>query len=229
MKKYLWFIAIISFCLWCTSCFEYTQAVSYSQNNYNITYNFMLSKALFAMSGQNINDFLDQLSNDGAFSDEVKEQGQKPTQIETDDLFGITGSFSIPLETNNQNNITQPDFTDLNDLLPKKQDDKLYIKLLLANQARNELLSEGKNNQAEKISKDFAALLLSSAKCKITIDKSLAKNITEAYFEGTDGKKYIVKLIDYGTYWSAEIPFMKVFYDDQYNFEYLILKVSDLL
>ena len=97
---------------------------------------------------------------------------------------------------------------------------KCFIPFLIGNES-NSLIDYFKDENSE--SQEITKAILSSAKCKILIDKSVLPVIDSAYFEGRGGQNYSIALFDYGVSYCLEIPFIVLFETGMYNFDRIVV------
>ena len=64
MKKTFYLLLVVLLSLLFTSCIDYVQSISFKDGKYQLYYKITLSKVLFAMSGENPDEFLDMLNED---------------------------------------------------------------------------------------------------------------------------------------------------------------------
>ena len=105
-------------------------------------------------------------------------------------------------------------------LLPTVVGKKCYIPFLIGNES-NSLIDYFKEDDSE--SQEITKAILSSAKCKVLIDKSVLPVIETAYFEGRGGQNYSIALFDYGVSYCLEIPFIVLFETGMYNFDRIVV------
>ncbi len=156
-------------------------------------YKITLSKLIFAMADEDPEEI---------FKDfDEEEIGELPenvsmTPVNTDLEVGAEFRFSIDPKTTDE---TEKSF------LPTVSGNKCYIPFLLA---ENESIADSVGNDSRSSGEAFAEAVMSSAKCRILISKSVIPTIETAYFEGKDNQNYSIPVFDYGDANCLEIPFI---------------------
>lgn len=104
-------------------------------------------------------------------------------------------------------------------LLPKSGGGECRIPFLIGSEAATlaeELASEDEEGQAIK------KAMLSSAKCRVIVDKKIAKRIVSAHFERADGDEYEIPVYDYGPAFCMEIPYLALFEEEGCDFRQIV-------
>lgn len=208
MKRFTNIIVLFVLCLLFTSCIDYVQTVSYKDGEYKLYYKVTLSKMLFEMADEEPEEVFD-VFNDDTLRD--LPENIKVQRVNTD--LEVGGEFFLNIN---------PKTTDETEkaLLPTVAGKKCFIPFLIGNES-NSLIDYFKDEDSE--SQEITKAILSSAKCKILIDKSVLPVIDIAYFEGRGGQNYSIALFDYGISYCLEIPFIVLFETGMYNFDRIVV------
>ena len=156
-------------------------------------YKVTLSKVLFAMAEQDPEEIFKDFDKD-ALGELPKNVTVK--NVNTDLEVGAEFSLVIDPRTNDEQEKS---------FLPKINGNKCYIPLLLGSEDSSfadSMSSTDSDGQA------IAQAIMSSAKCRVLISKSVIPQIETAYFEGKGGQNYSIALFDYGDSYCLEIPFI---------------------
>ena len=190
-----------------TSCIDYVQTVSYKDGAYHLYCKVTLSKVLFALGDEDPESIFEGF-NDDAFSELPDDVAARP--VNTDLEVGAEFAFSVSPKTTDK---TEKSF------LPTVVGNKCYIPFLLGSETESFENSFKKDSEYESITE----AILSSAKCRIMVSKSVIAKVVTAYFEGRGGQNYSVAVFDYGESWCMEIPFIALFDDSMYRFDRLVV------
>lgn len=208
MKRFTNIIVLFVFYLLVTSCIDYVQTVSYKDGEYKLYYKVTLSKMLFEMADEEPEEVFD------VFNDETLRdlpENIKVQRVNTDLEVGWEFFLNINPKTTDETEKA---------LLPTVAGKKCFIPFLIGNES-NSLIEYFKEDDSE--SQEITKAVLSSAKCKILIDKSVLPVIDRAYFEGRGGQNYSIALFDYGVSYCLEIPFIVLFETGMYNFDRIVV------
>ncbi len=207
LYRFFYSLVIIFCSLSMSSCIDYVQSISLEGNNYNVYYKVTLSKALFAMIGQDSDEILN--SDMGSLKNSLPDS-VKLKAVDTDIETGAEFSLLINPKTLDK---------EQKDLLPSINGNRLKIPFLLGENDSLEDFSSGFDGESGSI----AIAMLSFAKCRVLVSKDIIKIIDSAYFEGKRGQNYSVPVFDYGDTWCMEIPFIILSESTKYNLEHLVL------
>ena len=191
MRKHISLFPLLLISLFFTSCVDYVQSVTFKNGKYHLYYKVTLSKLLFAM----VNEDPEEIFRD---FDEY-EIGDLPPNVRiqpvnTDLEVGTEVAFDIDPKISDENEKS---------FLPTVADKKCFIPFLLG---QNDSISDSLGSGGE--GEEFAAAIMSSAKCRILISKNLISEIETAYFEGKGGQNFSIPVFDYGDANCLEIPFI---------------------
>ncbi len=204
------FFLVISVCAFLfTSCVDYVQTISYKNGKYELYYKITLSKTIFALTEENPNDFLDEMN----FKDlENSIPNAKIMPVDTDLELGAQIALSIsPKNASSEEK----------EFLPTVLKNQIFIPFLLGSESVNFADSFDENDEYTNI----AMAILSSAKCRIMLDKNIASNIQSAYFKGRGGQSYSIPIFDYGSSFCLEIPFI-VLFQKTYDFKNIVVDIN---
>lgn len=194
MKKKTAFAFLIIVCLLFTSCVDYVQSISYKNGNYQMYYKVTLSKLLFAMMDEDPEEIFKDFDEE-AFGEVPENASVNP--VNTDLEVGAEFKFSIDPKTTDD---TEKAF------LPTISGTKCYIPFLLG---ENESIADSIDSDTDNdYGEGFAEAIMSSAKCRILINKGVIPSIETAYFEGKGNQNYSIPIFDYGDSNCLEIPFI---------------------
>lgn len=212
--SFAFLILLTSFLL--TSCLDYVQAISYKDGKYTMYYKITVSKTLFALSGEDSDDYTDAFeqafndNSDESLSTKLPSNAKLKTVNTTNDI-GYEISFSISPSTTDENEKS---------FLPKASGTKCYIPFLLGNE---ELDIASELGELADEDDEYAQLFLSSSKCRVLVSKKIIPKVETAYFEGRGGQNASIPIFDYGESYCAEIPFALLLEDRMYNFSRIVL------
>lgn len=171
-------------------------------------YKISISKTIFAMAGEDPEKLFET-------SEETELTGIPETasikRFSTDYEVCAEFSFAISPKTKDEKERA---------FLPKTKGNKCYIPFLFGNEELNH--SDSMNNDDEE-SNAIAKAMLSSAKCRVLLNKQAFPHVTSAFFEGTEEQDYSIPLFDYGDSYCLEIPFIVLTEQDMYNFEQIVI------
>ena len=132
--------------------------------------------------------------------------------IDTETETGLEFRFEIKPETNNEK---------LKALLPKKSSDKYFIPFTFLDDMTS---STDDFNPQDSEYAAIAMMILSTAKFKIMIDKTIIPSFDKAYFEGFDDESYLnIPFFDYGNCFCLEVPFTVIFTKSEYKLNKIVL------
>ena len=208
MKKILTTIPILFFILSLLSCVDYVQAISYKNGKYQMYYKVTLSKMLFAMTGDDPEEVFNGF--DETSIGEIPENVSVDS-VNTDLEVGSEFRFSIDPKAYDETEKT---------FLPKVSGNKCYVPFLLG---QNESLADSFGSDGDDYGKTFGEAVLSSAKCRILISKSVIASIEKAYFEGSENHDYVISVYDYGDSHCLEIPFIVVLQQEMYRTDRVVV------
>ena len=208
MKKIIKFLFLLALSFIFMSCVDYVQVISYKNEAYQFYYKITLSKALFELADSNSEEMFDEFDKEAL---KYLPSNVYAKQINTD--LEVGAEFSVRVN---------PRTTDSTEkaLLPTVAGNKCFIPFLLGN--KNNKMVDGfksENDEEETITKG----ILSSAKCRVMIDKSVLPAIGAAYFEGRSGQKLNLDIFDYGNTFCIEIPFIVLLESYMYRFERIVV------
>ncbi len=191
-----------------TSCVDYVQSISYKNGKYQMYYKVTLSKVLFAMAEEDPEELFKGFDEDAL--------GELPKNISvrnvnTDLEVGAEFSFLIDPHTKDEKEQS---------FLPKISGNKCYIPFLLGNDDSSfadSMSSTDSDGQA------VAKAIMSSAKCRVLISKTVIPQIETAYFEGKGGQNYSIALFDYGDSYCLEIPFIILMEKGNQRFDRIVV------
>lgn len=204
MKKFLKTLPFILFLFCFTSCVDYVQSVTYKNGKYQLYYKITLSKVLFAMMDQDPEKVFQDFDEDAL--NEFPEKGEIKA-VNTDLEIGAEIILKLDPKTTDE---TEKEF------LPKVSGNKCFIPFLLGN---NDSISDSVKSEGEAM----AQAMLSSAKCRVLISKSIIPVIETAYFTGKGGKNYSIPIYDYGDANCLEIPFIILFETGMYRTDRIVI------
>lgn len=190
-----------------TSCIDYVQTVSYKDGAYRLYYKITLSKLLFALGDEDPEDVLEGFDGE-AFSE--LPNAVEARSVNTDLEVGAEFAFSVSPKTADK---AEKSF------LPTVAGNKCYIPFLLGSETKSFANLFETDSEYESI----AEAVLSSAKCRVMVSKSVIARVATAYFEGRGGQNCPVAVFDYGESWCMEIPFIALFDDSMYRFDRLVV------
>lgn len=212
MKKISLFLITLSLFMF-TSCIDYVQTISLDNDNYNGYMKVTLSKTLMAMAGEeDADEFLD-IDSLGPLP-----EGFKASKVDTDMDEGFDVSFSINKNTNDE---------DLLQFLPRSfpGTNKIIIPFVLGLGMENESVEDSVKSKTDDDAQAMASLFLSTAKCRIMIDKKMIPEINYAYFKGIeDTPDYNIPFFDYGNGYCLEIPFILLISELPYDFSFVVIE-----
>ena len=102
--------------------------------------------------------------------------------------------------------------------LPTVAGKKCFIPFLLG---QNDSISDSVGSDSE--GEEFAAAIMSSAKCRILLSKNLIPEIETAYFEGKGGQNFSIPVFDYGEANCLEIPFIILTQEGMYRTDRVVI------
>lgn len=193
MKKSFGCIFLLLFTLTLTSCVDYVQSISYKNGKYQMYYKVTLSKLLFAMMDEDPEEIFKNFDEEAI--GEVPENASV-MPVNTDLEVGAEFKFNIDPKTIDE---TEKSF------LPTISGNKCFIPFLLG---ENESIANSVGTDRNDYGEAFAEAIMSSAKCRILISKSVIPSIETAYFEGKGNQNYSIPVFDYGDDKCLEIPFI---------------------
>ena len=208
MKKFLRILPVFVFSILLFSCVDYVQNVGYKGGKYNLYYKITLSKVLFELADSNPEEIFKDFDKDAL--DELP-KNVKVRQVNTDLEVGAEFSMQINPKTKEKSEL---------EFLPTVVGKKYYIPFLLGGESNGFADSL---NLDDKDSQAMTQAILSSAKCRVMIEKNVISNIDSAYFEGKGRQNYAIAVFDYGSAFCLEIPFVILFDTGMYNFEKIIV------
>lgn len=205
-KIKLLFLIAVSFVF--MSCVDYVQTITYKNGSYQLYYKITLSKVLFELADEDPEEMFEEYDEEAL---EDLPENVYINRVNTDLEVGAEFSLSINPKTTDETEKA---------LLPTVAGNKCYIPFLLGSD-NNSMVDDFKSSDedAEEITKG----ILSSAKCRVMIDKSVIPGIEAAYFEGRDGQNYAVAIFDYGNSYCIEIPFIVLFETGMYRFDRIVV------
>ena len=206
MKRIINIISLLLICLAFTSCVDYVQSVTFKNGKYHMYYKVTLSKLIFAMGDEDPEEIFKDFDED--------EIGELPPNVNikpvnTDLEVGAEFTFDIEPKTTDE---TEKSF------LPTVAGKKCFIPFLLG---QNDSISDSVASGSE--GEEFAAAIMSSAKCRILISKNLISEIETAYFEGKGGQNFSIPVFDYGDANCLEIPFIVLSQKGMYRTDRVVL------
>ena len=211
-KLKLFSILLLSSFFLFTSCVDYVQSISFDGENYNGYMRVTFSKGLLAVAEIDPEEELlteeDIVNFPGDF---------KISEVSTEMEKGISLRFS-----ENKNNLSyeQQKFIPIYD--PTL--DLYYIPFFLGEGENQEEIQESIENEEDELTNGMTALMLSTTKCKIMIDKNVIPVINNVYFEGKDTEiDYKLSYFDYGNGYCIEIPFLLLVDDFPYDLTHIIV------
>lgn len=190
------------------SCVDYVQTITYNHGKYQLYYKLTLSKVLLELADYDPEEFFEDLDED-TFNDLPSNVYMNP--VNTDLEVGAEISINIDPETTDE---TEKSF------LPTVSGKKCFIPFLIGMEDTS-IVEEFKYNDSEE--EEITKAILSSAKCRVMIDKSVLLDIETAYFEGIGGQNYSVAIFDYGNSYCIEIPFIVLFETGMYRFDRIVV------
>lgn len=193
-----------------TSCLDYVQTVSYKNDMYQVYYKVTLSKLLFALGDEDPEDIFDELNED-AFPTMPEHVEIRPVNTDLE----VGAEFALHIS---------PKTTDAKEkaFLPTVSGNKCYIPFLPGSETNN-FASNMKSKSGSGDDEVFVKAILSSAKCRVMVDKNVIPTIETAYFAGIGGQNCPVPIFDYGEIWCMEIPFIVLFEDGMYRFDKIVV------
>ena len=204
MKKFLKTLPFILFLFCFTSCVDYVQSVTYKNGKYQLYYKITLSKVLFAMMDQDPEKVFQDFDEDAL--NEFPEKGEIKA-VNTDLEIGAEIILKLDPKTTDE---TEKEF------LPKVSGNKCFIPFLLGN---NDSISDSVKSEGEAM----VQAMLSSAKCRVLISKSIIPVMETAYFTGKGGQNYSIPIYDYGDANCLEIPFIILFETGMYRTDRIVI------
>lgn len=187
-----------------SSCVDYVQSLTLHNGIYDIYCKITVSKALVALAqetGDDIDDLFGEINNFDLPS------YAKTKKIDTEFEAGEEILLSIKENTHQKEKKA---------FLPIITKNKITVPFLLGTAPIDDTLDltseEGQ----------VAAAILSSAKCRLLLDKGLAPKVETAYFAGKASKDYSLCLFDYGSCWCVEVPFIALYESEKYDFSSII-------
>lgn len=205
MKKKACIIFLITLCFVFTSCIDYVQAISYKNGKYQFYYKITLSKLLFAMADEDPEEIFRNFDEE-SLGEVPKNVSINP--VNTDIEVGGEFKFTIDPKTTDETEKTY---------LPTAAGNKCYIPFLLG---ENKSIADSIGSDAED---SFAIAILSSAKCRILINKGIISSIETAYFEGKGNQNYSIPIYDYGENLCLEIPFIVLSQNGMYRTDRVVV------
>ncbi len=204
MKKFLKTLPFILFLFCFTSCVDYVQSVSYKNGKYQMYYKITLSKVLFEMMDEDPEQIFQEFDEEAL--NEFPERGEIKA-VNTDLEIGAEIILKLDPKTTDETE---------KELLPKVSGNKCFIPFLLGN---NDSISDSVKSEGEAM----AQAMLSSAKCRVLISKSIIPVIETAYFTGKGGQNYSIPIYDYGDANCLEIPFIILFETGMYRTDRIVI------
>lgn len=191
-----------------TSCVDYVQAITYKDGKYQMYYKVTFSKVLFALAEEDPEAVFESL--------DVENLGEMPEdayvrRVDTDLEVGAEFAFSIDPRTTVEEE---------KDFLPKTRGGKCYIPFMLGQEDydfSDVMAGEDADTTA------MAQAMLSSAKCRIFLNKEAFPQVTAAYFAGRAGQDYAIPVYDYGDDYCLEVPFITLFERDSYRLDRIVV------
>lgn len=207
MGKILRILPILVLPMLLASCLDYVQSVSKSGDECRIYCKISLSRDAVEGSDFDPDAVLGSLGGGMPKSAKVR-------AISTKFEVGREATMKIAGDTKDKAEAA---------LLPKADGKKLLVPFLLGNVAGQfvEVLSY----EAEDTQKIWL-MLLQTSKCRVLIDKKIAGSVKRAYFLGKDGGRLKVPVYDYGTAHCAEVPFMPLLENGEYEIGHLIIETK---
>lgn len=190
------------------SCVDYVQTITYKNGKYQLYYKITLSKVLFELADSDPEEIFEDLDED-TFND--LPSNVYINRVNTDLEVGAEFSLNIDPKTTDETEKT---------FLPTLSGKKCFIPFLLGTEEAS-IVEELKSNDSEE--EEITKAILSSAKCRIMIDKSVISEIETAYFEGIGGQNYSVAIFDYGNSYCIEIHFIVLFETGMYRFDRIVV------
>lgn len=206
MKKIIRIIPLFLFILCLTSCVDYVQSVTFKNGKYHMYYKVTLSKLIFAMADEDPEEIFRDFDED-EIGELPPNTSIKPVNTELE--VGAEFTFEIDPKTTDE---TEKSF------LPTVAGKKCFIPFLLG---QNDSISDSVGSDSEGA--DFAAAIMSSAKCRILLSKNLIPEIETAYFEGKGGQNFSTPVFDYGEANCLEIPFIILTQEGMYRTDRVVI------
>ena len=207
MKNKIKLICVFFLSFLFVSCVDYVQSISYKNGIYHLYYKITLSKSLLEMADTDPEEYFDD------FEKEMRDlpSNVKMNKVDTDLEIGTEFSLNINPKTTDK---------DEQAFLPKVAGTKCFIPFLLGFEEVSlaEEFSSG-DSESEAITKG----ILSSAKCRVMIDKNILPDFETAYFEGTGGQNCSIPIFDYGSSYCLEIPFIVLLDEGMYRFDRIVI------
>ena len=204
MKKFLKTLPFILFLFCFTSCVDYVQSITYKNGKYQMYYKITLSKVLFEMMDEDPEQIFQEFDEEAL--NEFPERGEIKA-VNTDLEIGAEIILKLDPKTTDETE---------KELLPKVSGNKCFIPFLLGN---NDSISDSVKSEGEAM----AQAMLSSAKCRVLISKSIIPVIETAYFTGKGGQNYSIPIYDYGDANCLEIPFIILFETGMYRTDRIVI------
>ena len=208
MKKFLKLIPIFVLIFSLSSCVDYVQSISYKNGKYQMYYKVSFSKSLFAMMDEDPEEIFNNFDEEAI--GEVPKNASV-NRVNTDFEVGLEFKFSIDSKTSNENEKS---------FLPTMSGNKFYIPFLLG---QNDSIADSLETDNDDYGAAFANAVMSSAKCRILISKSIISSIKTAYFEGKGSQNYSIPVFDYGDATCLEIPFIVLLQEDMYRTDRVVV------
>ena len=210
MNRFLKILPLLFLPLLFTSCFDYVQSISASEDDYNLYYRVALSRVMFAVSGEDPNSFLDDITTEPL---EKLPETVVSNKIDTEYEVGAEHIVTIP---KNQSKGTD-------DIVPHSSGNKTYIPFLLGAQTENLEKIRDMLDDSEEGSSIFLNAMVSTIKCKVFVSKEIVPKITTAYFEGKGRSTYQIPFYDMGIMYCIEVPFITILEENKYKFEQIVV------
>ena len=169
-------------------------------------YKVTLSKLLFAMADKDPEEIFRDFDED-EIGELPPNTSIKPVNTELE--VGAEFTFEIDPKTTDE---TEKSF------LPTVAGKKCFIPFLLG---QNDSISDSVGSDSE--GEEFAAAIMSSAKCRILLSKNLIPEIETAYFEGKGGQNFSIPIFDYGEANCLEIPFIILTQEGMYRTDRVVI------
>ncbi|MCR5289868.1 MAG: hypothetical protein K6E51_07750 [Treponema sp.] len=208
MKNKITLLFLSAVCFICMSCVDYVQTITYQKGTYQLYYKITLSKVLFELADEDPEEMFE-VFDEEALSGLPANVYVNPVNTDLE----VGAEFSVQVN---------PKTTDATEksLLPTISGNMCYIPFLLGSD-NNAIVNDFKSGDGE--AEGLTKGILSSAKCRVMIDKSVIPAIEAAYFEGYGGQHYAAALFDYGNAYCIEIPFIILFETDMYRFDRIVV------
>lgn len=209
MRKtpFLFFSLTAAAALLFTSCLDYVQSLSWQDGKYRLYTKVTLSKNLLSMTETGSGEFLRELEK-GAHNTFPEPVETIPVNTETE------AGLELILTINPRKASAREQ-----QLLPKRNGEIISVPFLIGQRESTGSLSGLQGDE-----ESYARIMLSTAKCRVLIAKTVLPSVSSAWFAGRGGQDFSIPVYDYGESFCLEIPLTVLYDSGMYNTENILLR-----